>query len=185
MGARGTLVLALLLIVVGAFVWFEEPPPEGPGRSTATLLGEPKSVDPNQPVRNLLDFQPADVVGVQLERDGSIREINRPGDTWTTASNATAIDDFLQNLAQLPVIAEIPAGAAELRDFGLEPPQGVVRLQRRGQTAPLVLQLGDRNPSVTGVYARIGVDGPVVLAGALVAWEFDKAFRVLGPAGEQ
>lgn len=184
MSARGTLILALLIAVVGAYVWFEEVSPQTASRSTETLLGEPKAVDPNQPVRHLLDFQPGDTISVRLEHDGTTRATERSGDSWTAASNPAAINDFLQNLAQLAVLMEIPAGATDLRDYGLEPPQKVVRLQTRGRPAPLVLQIGDRNPSVTGVYVRIGVDGPVVLAGALVAWEFDKAFRALGPTGE-
>jgi len=182
MGVRGTLILALLIVVVGAYVWFEEAPSEAPGRSTDTLLGEPKAFDPNLPVRHLLEYQPADVWSIRLERHGQMRETERSGETWTT-TNPGAITDFLGNLAQLAVLMDIPAGAAELRDYGLDPPQGVVRLQTRGQPTPLVLQIGDRNPSVTGVYVRIGEDGPVLLAGALVAWEFDKAFRALDPAG--
>ena len=182
MGVRGTLILALLIVAVGAYVWFEEAPPEAPGRSTDTLLGEPKAFDPNQPVRHLLEYQPADVLSIRLERDGNMRETERSGETWTTTSPPGAITDFLGNLAQLAVIMDIPAGAAELRDYGLDPPHSVVRLQTRGQPMPLVLQIGDRNPSVTGVYVRIGDDGPVLLAGALVAWEFDKAFRALGAA---
>jgi hypothetical protein len=184
MGVRGTLILALLIVVVGAYVWFEEARPAAPGRSTDTLLGEPKAFDPNQPVRHLLKYRPADVLSIRLEHAGQTRTTERSGATWTMTSNPGAIADFLGNLAQLPVVMDIPAGTAELRDYGLDPPQSVVRLQTRGQPTPLVLQIGDRNPSVTGVYVRIGKDGPVVLAGALVAWEFDKAFRALGPADE-
>jgi len=182
MGVRGTLVLALLIVAVGAYVWLEEVAPEAPGRSTDALLGEPKAFDPNKPVRHLLEYQPADVLSIWLERDGNIRETERSGETWTTTSTPGAINDFLANLAQLAVLMDIPAGAAELRDYGLDPPHSVVRLQTRGQPTPLVLQIGDRNPSVTGVYVRVGESGPVLLAGALVAWEFDKAFRALGPA---
>jgi hypothetical protein len=180
MGWRGTAVLALLIVVAGAFVWFEEIPPEQFGRPTENLLGEPRAVDPNQPVRRLLEFQAADVVSVRLERGGEARETERAGTTWKMASHSGAIDDFLHNLSGLGVLMDIPAGPAELRDYGLAPPQGVLRLRIRGQQAPLVLLIGDRNPPVTGVYVRIGEDGPVVLAGALVAWEFDKAFRALG-----
>jgi len=182
MGTRGTLILALLIVVVGAYVWFEEVPREVSGRSPDTLLGEPKAFDPNQPVRHLLEYQPADVLSIRLERGGQVREAERSGDTWTATSNPAALTDFLGNLAQLAVLMDIPAGAGELRDYGLDPPQGVVRLQTRGQSIPLELQIGDRNPSVTGVYVRIGEHGPVLLAGALVAWEFEKAFRALGPA---
>jgi uncharacterized protein DUF4340 len=181
MGVRGTLILALLIAAVGAYVWFEEAPSAAPGRSTDTLLGEPKAFDPNQPVRHLLEYQPADVSSIRLERGGQMRTTERSGETWTATSNPAAIADFLANLAQLAVVMDIPAGTAELRDYGLDPPQSVVRLQTRSQRTPMVLQIGDRNPSVTGVYVRIGEDGPVLLAGALVTWEFDKAFRALGP----
>ena len=184
MGARGTLALALLIVIVGAVVWFEEAPPEAPGRSTETLLGEPKAVDPNQPVRHLLDFNPADVVKVQLEHAGVTRMTERSVNGWTATSNPNAINDFLANLAQLGVLMDIPAGATELRDYGLDPPQSVVQLQTRGQPKPLVLQIGDRNPSVTGAYVRVGESGPTLLAGALIVWEFEKAFRALGPADE-
>jgi hypothetical protein len=180
--APPAVIATIGLIVIGAYVWFEEAPPEAPGRSTDTLLGEPKAFDPNQPVRHLLEYQPADVLSIRLERDGKMRETERSGETWTTTTTPGAITDFLGNLAKLAVLMDITAGAAELRDYGLDPPQSVVWLQRRGQPTPLVLQIGDRNPSVTGVYVRIGEDGPVLLAGALVAWEFDKAFRALGPA---
>jgi uncharacterized protein DUF4340 len=184
MGVRGTVILALLIVAVGTYVWLEGTPPEAPGRSTDALLGEPKAFDPNKPVRHLLEYQPAEVSSIRLERGGQIRATERSGETWTTTSNPAAITDFLANLAQLAVVMDIPAGAAELRDYGLDPPQSVVRLQTRGQPTPMVLQIGDRNPSVTGVYVRVGEDGPVLLAGALVTWEFDKAFRALGPADE-
>ena len=183
MGARGTLVLALLVVVIGAYLWLEDAAPPEAGRSTDTLLGEPRVV-PNQPVRHLIDFQPADVVAIRLDRDGTTRDTQRSGDTWSKTAKPAAIKDFLTNLAQLAVLMDIPAGATSLRDYGLEPPRSVLQLQISGRSTPLVLQIGDRNPSVTGVYVRLGEDGPVVLAGALVAWEFDKAFRALGPPEE-
>ena len=184
MGARGTLVLALLVVAIGAYLWLEEAPPPRAGRSPETLLGEPRGVDPNQPVRRILDFQPADVVAIRLERNGTSRDTERSGDVWSKAANPAAIKDSLQNLAQLVVLMDIPADATDLAHYGLAPPRGVLQLQVTGRSTPLVLQIGDRNPSVTGVYVRLGANGPVVLAGALVAWEFDKAFRALGPPQE-
>ena len=185
MGGRGTLILALLILVCGALVWFEEERRDGSARPPETLLGEPRGVDPNQPVRHLIEFTPAAIVSVRLEHDGTVREAERAGETWPATSNPGAIADFLQNLSQLAILMDIPAGEGDLRDYGLNPPQSVIRLQVRGQTKPLILQVGDRNPSVTGVYVRLGENGPVLLAGALVAWEFDKAFRALGPADQR
>jgi hypothetical protein len=118
---------------------------------------------------------------MRLEHDGTTRDTQRSGDTWSKTANPATIKDFLTNLAQLAVLMDIPAGTTSLRDYGLDPPRSVVQLQISGRSTPLVLQIGDRNPSVTGVYVRLAEDGPVVLAGALVAWEFDKAFQALGP----
>jgi hypothetical protein len=181
MGVRGTLILALLTLVVGALVWLEEVPRDGTSRPPDTLLGEPRA---DQQVRHLLEFTPADILSVQLERGDMSRQARRSGATWSTA-NPAAVDDFLENLSQLGVLMDIPAGEGDLPDYGLNPPQSVIRLQVRGQMKPLILQVGDRNPSVTGVYVRLGEKGPVLLAGALVAWEFDKAFRALGPEDQR
>jgi hypothetical protein len=185
MGARGTLILALLVVIVGAYLWLEEVPPPEAGRSTGTLLGQPGAGDPNQPVRHILDVRPAEVVAIRLERDGTTRATQRSGNTWSNAANPAAINDFLENMVPLAVLMDIPADAADLRLYGLDPPRSVLQLQVSGRSTPLVLQIGNRNPSVTGVYVRLGEDGPVVLAGALVAWEFDKAFRALGPPEEK
>ncbi len=181
MGWRGTAILALLTLMVGAYLWFEERPAEEAGRPP-TLLGEPESADPNKPIRHLLDFKPADVIGVRLEHGGQTREAQRADAAWRDVTPPGAIDDFVHNLAELGVLMDIPAGPADLKDYGLQPPQSVLHLRLGGDAPPLVLQIGDRNPAVTGVYVRLGDDGPVLLAGALAAWEFDKAFRALGGA---
>lgn len=184
MGWRGTALLALVIVVVGAYFWFEETPPDHPGAPRA-LFGEPPPKEPSKPVQQLLDFKPADVIGVQLEHDGETRQIERSEGNWQVKADSRAVDDFLGDLAQLGVLTEIAAGAGELKDYGLEPPKSVLRLRLRGHAVPLVLQIGNHNPATTGVYVRIGESGPVALAGALVAWEFDKAFRALqsAPAG--
>lgn len=179
MSWRGTAVLTLLLVIVGAYVWFEEAPPQGPG-TPPTLLGEPRSSAPATAASRLLDFNPDDVVAIHLEQDRQTRETARAGDTWQGVARPAAINDFLHNLVGLGKLLDIPADAAELKDYGLQTPHSVVQLHLRGRAEPLIIQIGDRNPATTGVYVRLGSNGPVVLAGALMAWEFDKAFRALG-----
>lgn len=180
MGWRGTAILALVIVVVGAYLWFDKAPPEQPGAPSA-LFGEPPPREPTKPVQHLLDFTPADVIGVELEHGGEMRQTERSSaGSWHAApADSRAIDDFLGNLAQLGVLSEISAGPDELTEYGLQPPKSVLRLQLRGHAVPLILEIGDHNPATTGVYVRIGESGPVALAGALVAWEFDKAFRAL------
>jgi hypothetical protein len=181
MGWRGTATLMLLLAVVGAYLWFEEAPRKEALRP-GTLLGEPRVAEPVAAARHLFDFDPGDVVAVRLQHQGEARQAERSGETWEGASDSGSISDFLPSLAALGVLMDIPAGPGDLKDYGLEPPRSVLELRLRNRTAPLVLLIGDRNPATTGVYARLGENGPVVLAGALVAWEFEKAFKALAPA---
>jgi len=175
MGWRSTAALAATAVVLGIYLWFEKPPGTGAPRS-ADMLGEPRR-QPTAPVQPLLKFTPAEVTGIRLEHGGRTVEAERRGGGWRNTEPPGAIDDFLHNLEQLAILSEIPATAGDLKDFGLLPAQSILQL-RVGDRKPLVLQIGDRNPATTGVYVRVG-DGPVVLAGALVEWEIEKAFRAL------
>jgi len=177
MGWRSTVVLAVLILVIGAYVWFDQTPQPDP---RGMEFGAVPQRAPTTAVQPLLEFRSEDVMSVRLEHAGQIVQAERDGDHWIGAASPGDISDFLRSLGGLGVLAQIPEGAADLKAFGLQPPQRVLQLHLRGVAAPLVLEIGDRNPATTGVYARIGADGPVVLAGALAVWEFDKAFRALG-----
>jgi hypothetical protein len=182
MGWRGTAVLALLVLFTAAYLCFEQPPQDTPA-TRALVFGTPPAPPPTRSAQRLLDFAPADVVTVSLEHEGVVRQTERVGGTWQGPSRPGAIDDFLHTLADLGVLMDLSADVVDLKDYGLQPPRSVLQLQLRHHSQPLVLQIGDRNPATTGVYVRIGNTGPVVLAGALVAWEFDIAFKSLGGTG--
>jgi Domain of unknown function (DUF4340) len=170
-GWRGTAVLALLVAVAGAYVWFDTTPGDTTGPSAYGDLPPPT---PTPPVQPLLDAAPADVIAVRLEHAGRRVAVQRADATWKPV-----VDDFLQNLTEIGVLMHIAGGDAHLQDYGLAPPQSIVELRFRTQRPPLVLQIGDSNPAATGVYLRFGDRGPVVLAGALLVWEFERAFGAL------
>jgi len=178
MNLRNTGVLALLVILIGAYVWFEDVPPEPPDRS-ANVLGEPINALPTQTIERFFEFVPAQVVGIRLVHDGEARRTERHGETWVGVDQSGAIDDLLRSLNELGVVMDISEQPNDLKEYGLLPPRTIVELRLAASSTPLILQIGDRNPATTGVYARTGIDGPVILAGALVAWEVEKAFRAL------
>jgi hypothetical protein len=182
MGRRGTGVLGLCVVLAAALLWLEGPSRDD-AASRALTFGNRVVSEPTAPVPRLLDFLPAEVAAVELEHGGLMRKAHRNGNKWEGSGASSLVDDFLHSISQLGVLAEIPTTPADLKDYGLQPPQSVLRLHLRDRAAALVLQIGDRNPATTGVYVRIGEHGPVVLAGALVRWEFDKAFKGLAPAG--
>ena len=181
MGWRGTAVLALLVVVVGACVWLEAVPPS-PGDSAA-MIGQSAPQEATTPTHHLLEFEPADVVSVRLERAGQFHETRRAASGWQGVGNATALDDLVHDLAELRALMDIPGSQTALKDYGLDPPQGAWEIRLRSRAAPLLLQIGDRNPAITGVYVRAGTDGPVALAGALIEWDFDRAFKALTESG--
>ncbi len=176
MGWRGTFFLALVAGVLGAYVWFEQPPARDDAGGADIIEARPR--EPTQPVQPLLTFTPANVAAVRLERDGQVVESERHGEQWQVTDPPGAIEDFLRNLTQLGVLSEIP-GSTDLNEYGLQPPHAMLQLRLRTQST-LLVQIGDRNPATTGVYVRVD-DGPVLLAGALVEWEFDKLFKALAP----
>jgi hypothetical protein len=175
MGWRGTAVLAVVALVLGVYLWIEKPPREDVPRSGDILAAAPRQ--PTEPVRPLFAFTPAQVTGIRLERGGRVVEAESHDGSWRKTEPPGAVDDFLRNLTQLAIVSEIPAALGDLKDYGLQPARTRLELRLRDQR-PLVLQIGDRNPAATGVYVRVG-DGSVLLAGALVEWEFEKAFKAL------
>lgn len=179
MSWRGTLVLALALLVAG-FRLYGELAGERGELSWQSVLDGPRGAPPGEQITHLLSFDPATVTAVRLQRGDQEWRTERRAGGWSGVAQSGAVDDFLANLLELAEIMPIDVSPDELGDQGLAPPEGIVELQRRDQP-PLVLFLGRHNPPATSVYAQLGPGGRIVLTGALALWEFDKAIRALSP----
>jgi len=174
LGWRGTLVLAALVVIAGAFFLLgPKPPLELPD---TTLLGEPRFINPETPSPRLLDFDPAQVESITLGYRDEVVTVARQGDTWRGAADPRPLDDFLRSMQEATRISSIEE-QSPLADFGLDTPARRVLLERTHGPS-VVLLIGDRNPAGTSVYVRAG-EGPVAIAGALIQWEFDKAFSAV------
>ena len=175
MGRRSTLVLLGSVVTVATYLRFADTPSAPPDRASGQAPGMATALA----MHRLVAFDPGDVVGVQLQRMDQTRSVHRQNGTWEGIDDPAAINDFLHTLAELPVLMDISPSDRDLAEFGLAPPVGVIVLHT-DTDHPLVLQIGNRNPATTGVYVRTGENGTVVLAGALIEWEFDKLFMRLG-----
>jgi hypothetical protein len=178
-GWRGTLVLAVLLLAAGLYL-YREVAADNAQVSWKSIIEGPREPPPGERVAHLLSFDPAGVSAVRVQRGDQVWRTERRDAGWSGVERPADIDDFLTNLLDLAEIMPLDVAPSELRDHGLDPPQVVVELGRTGQP-PIVLLLGRRNPPATGVYARVGPDGRVVLTGALALWELDKVLRALSP----
>ncbi|MFN8644491.1 MAG: hypothetical protein U0802_23580 [Candidatus Binatia bacterium] len=179
MGWRGT--LALLVAVAAAALALYRDANAGRGQhSWRAVFEEPRETAPADQVTHLLAFDPRAVTAITLRRDHRQWRADRTADGWSGAGRATDMDDFLRDLLELAVILPIDVGPDTLREHGLDPPQASIELTQRAG-APITLLVGARNPPATGVYVRVGSDGPVVLTGALLLWDLEKVERAFGP----
>lgn len=171
MSGRGTAILAALA-GLSALLYFAAPRDDRVALPTATLLGEPRYVDPSQPVEHLFAFDPAQVTAVSLIH-GSVRATaRRAGAQWEGVDNAARFEEFLGALAATAKLTTIEAAPTDLAVYGLATPSRRLVLDLVAGP-PVTLAIGDRTPVGTAVYVRLG-DGPVELAGSLLLWEIDK-----------
>jgi hypothetical protein len=83
---------------------------------------------------------------------------------------------FLDTLTTIPPIEIIPEGSADLAAYGLAPPQAIVRMAGAGQPVA-TLELGERNPTRTAVYARRPDQNRVYLLGLNAQYYLDLIFE--------
>jgi hypothetical protein len=178
-GWRGTLVLALALGAAGV-VLYREIGADHRELSWQSVIEGQSAAPPGEQITRLLAFDPATVTAVTLRRGDQEWHTERRAGGWSSVAQPGAIDDFLTNLLDLAEIMPIDIAPDELTAQGLNPPEGIIELQRR-DLPPIVLHLGRHNPPATAVYAQLGTGGRVVLTGALARWELDKAVRALSP----
>lgn len=182
MGWRGTLVLLAALIVAAAYLYHDANTGRAE-RSWRVIFELPREPLPAEQVKHLLAFEPAEITAVTLRRGALVHTARRlPDGGWSGVERPRAVADLLSDLAGLAEVMPLEHDAVPLADLGLAPPQATVELTR-GDAPPIVLLVGSRNPAGTGVYARVGVDGPLVVTGALLLWDLEKAERAFGTGG--
>jgi hypothetical protein len=173
MSWRVTLALAIALVATGLYAWFDLHRGAPPGRDSAA---EPSAASIATMARPLAEFAPEDVEAIHLQRGALHMQLRRVDGAWTGVQRPEIVNDFLASLHEMSEIMTVQASQKDLVDYGLDPPTDSIELLLR-QGAPINLLLGNRNPSGTGIYVRIGRDGRVVLAGALLRWELEKLTR--------
>ncbi len=86
--------------------------------------------------------------------------LKREEDGWVLLSPVRAkgdrgpVTDIVANLVTVKVDREIDSSPAKLADFGLDPPATEVTVKVKGKAEPLVLLVGEKNPTGAWVYAK-------------------------------
>lgn len=162
MTERGTALLVLVLALVGGWLW---------------LAGAPRPASkPAAPP--LLRTSAGSVAQVEFEEAGDRITAVRRGDGWADASGrawqANAVSDLVETLGELAPIMVVDPDPRDPTDYGLGPAAARLALTGARGERLLALEVGERNPAWTGLYARVAGTREVVLVGAVLRWELEK-----------
>jgi hypothetical protein len=173
---RGTGALVLVLTVLIGYLWLFEVRPRG-GVHPPPVVDE-ASAPP------LLDAPTAIVARVEIEgARGTLTATRRNGD-WIDGRGHTCppgtVSELIDALHELRPLMVVDPDPAEPADYGLHQPSARVRLLDADGHPLLGLEVGERNPASTGIYARLAGQHEVLLVGALLQWEIGKVRDAVG-----
>lgn len=160
MRLRNTVVLAILFILLGAYIYFFELQKET-SKKTERLLSfkeeEVQGVVLNYPDRE-----------IRLQRDARGRwRLVYPLEAAADDSSVGAILSALSAGEVKRAFEEKPS-RMDLQDYGLDKPEVKVSITLRNGTALPPILIGARTPVGNSVYVRRGADGGVILTDASI-----------------
>jgi len=175
MTTRGTALLLGVLVALVAYIWLAEVEPRRrPPRSDEAAEPAPLLTVPSSAIaRVALEERGARLTAVRQERTW----VDEEGRSW----RGDAVSGLVETLGSLRPVMVVESDPMEPAEYGLGPDALRLEVSAEGGRPVLALELGQQNPSATGVYARVGGRREVVLIGALLRWELDK-LRDAAPA---
>lgn len=162
---RGTLLLGTVLIALAGYLWLGDNRP-----------GTARPVSAEAPA--LLAVPPTQVARLEFQTDDRTLSAVRAANGWIDAGGhpwtGDAVRDVIDELGSLRPVMVVDPEPANPADYGLGAGAVHLRLLGADGRSLLALELGERNPAWTGLYARVGGAREVVLIGAVLHWELEK-----------
>ncbi len=173
MSIRTTIVLLVVLVALGAYVFWSGMDSNQPDRDGVTDTRDTVSV---------LDLDPATIRAITVtETDGKTVQLEQKEGEWIIATPALGpadsqrVEGVVDTLADLKATRIITPTDADLSPYGLDAPQHTITLT--GEEGVLArLQLGDVNPGGNAVYVQRDDDSTIYLVNDFT---FDSARRWL------
>jgi hypothetical protein len=170
---RTTAVLLGVMTVLVAYLWLVEVRPRG--REPVAAPAEPA----------LLSVSPDAVARIDLAESGRVVTAVRSDGRWTDGTGRPWRDDVVADLvgtlASLRPVMIVDEAPREPEEYGLGPGASRLAVATGGGRSVLVLEIGERNPAGTGIYARRDGRPEVMLLGGILTWELGK-LRAADPA---
>lgn len=166
-GLRSTLLLFLVLLALGAYIYFKE------WRSASLVevrASRPKVLTVAPEAIEEITVRSASGDTTTLTRAGEAWRITAPVAVETDDTAASAITRDLGNLEIRHVLDENPS---DLKAYGLDPPRVEVIVKTSGDAQPKHLLIGDKTPGGENLYTKLASENRIVL----IAASFDETFN--------
>lgn len=166
-GLRSTLFLLVVLVGLGAYIYFNE--------WKAPSIAEVRASRPK-----VLTAAPDAIEQVTVRSASSdITTLTKSGEAWRITSpvdadaDATAMSAITRALANLEIRQVVDENPADLTQYGLDPPRVEVVLKVSGDAEPKRLLIGDKAPTGENLYAKLASETRLLL----IAATFDETFN--------
>jgi hypothetical protein len=163
---RGTALLAVVATALASFTWLGSGP----------IVPRPAAPVPEEPP--LLEAQAGQVARLEWARGAERLTVVRTPAGWVDATGqrwpSDMVDVAVDALTSLHPRTVAQAEGAGLAEYGLAPAVEHLRVLDDTGHELIALDIGNRNPAWTGVYARRAETTDVLLVGSLLRWELDK-----------
>lgn len=168
MSIRSTIVMAIIVAILGTLYVFRD-------------KVKPADEDPEHP--KVLSVKADDVAGLDLTSNGKPLTVDKgAGDVWLIQKPfkglgaSRDIQNFVNQLCEMKAerVVQDDVPKAGFKQFGLDKPTFVVKLRLKGSKDTPTIEFGNRAPSDTGYYTRVGDQDKVLLAGNTVMMNITK-----------
>jgi hypothetical protein len=161
-----TWVAVAVLAGLGAYIYFVEskkPAADEKKKEKLFTLDKSKARE--------IDIRPREGEAVRLVKEGGTWKMTEP---QKAVADDQAADSLVTSFEGLEVDETVVEQAAHLADYGLEKPVRAVTIRVDGVTEPFTLDLGDKTPDGSGVYAKLPSKPRVFTVASYVESSFDK-----------
>ena len=163
---RGTAALLGVLATLLGYLWLVELP--------ARRAAPPPDVE-GPP---LLAVPATGVARVAVKEGGASLTAVRADDGWTDPSGrpwrGSAVADLVDTLGTLRALMIVDPAPRDPADYGLGTAARRLEVSGTDGRPVLELELGERNPAWTAIYARHVGRPEVILVGSVLGWELEK-----------
>lgn len=165
MTGRGTALLVAVLLGLVGYLWLVEA--RHTRRPPASAEPPPLLAD-GAGAAARIELYAGDARVTALRRDGGW--VDGDGRPWS----GTVVGDLVETLAALRPVMVIDADPEDDSAYGLGPAAQRLQVSAADGRPLLTLEVGERNPAWTALYARRAGERQVFLVGAVLRWELEK-----------